>query len=190
MKKVALLVLFALSLPASLQAQRRFDENSWTFAPYLGAYKDAYDLEADGSDLGWMIGFKAGYEFSRRGRVFGNLAYAEVNDVATRAFLSPIIDNEWIILTLGGEFGIVPGNTSVNLGAEAGVGWRRTTSEDDENDDSDGWGSYETVIPTLSIRHQFSNRGALFVTAQDMIMDFFEGSAEHSPALILGLSFR
>src|SRR5688572_28114351 len=58
MKKVALLALFALLLPASLQAQRRFDDNSWTFAPYLGAYKDAYDLEADGSDLGWMVGFK------------------------------------------------------------------------------------------------------------------------------------
>jgi hypothetical protein len=189
MKKVVVFVLFAALLPASLEAQRRSD-NSFSFSPYVGAYKDAYDLEADGSDLGWMIGFKAGYEFTSRIRAFANLGYAEVNDVATRAFLAPIIDNEWILLTLGGEFGIVPGATSINLGLEAGVGWRRTTSEDDENDATDGWGSYETVIPTLSVRHQFSPRGALFVTAGDMIMDFLEGSAEHSPALTLGLSFR
>ena len=193
MKKIALFALFTLLLPAAGEAQRRGPGccNSFSFSPYLGAFKDAYDFEADGSDLGWMIGFKAGYDASHRVRLLANLGYAQANDVATHAPLAPIIDNEWVILTGGAEFALVPGTTSINLSAEAGVSWRRTSVEDDEVDSGvdDGWGSYETLIPALTLRHQFSPRAGLFISAQDMILDFLEGSAEHSPALTLGLSF-
>jgi hypothetical protein len=195
MKKIALFALFALLLPAAGEAQRRGAGccNSFSFAPYLGAYKDAYDLEADNSDLGWMIGFKAGYDVGDRVRLLGNLGYAEANDVATHAALAPIIDNEWVILTGGAEFALVPGTTSINLAAEAGVSWRRTTADDADDVETgfdNGWGSYETLIPALTLRHQFSQRAGLFVTAQDMIMSFLEDDTQHSPALTLGLSFR
>ena len=90
---LGLAVALAVVVPSATEAQQRrySNGNSFSFAPYVGAFKDAYDFEADGSDLGWTIGFRAGYMESRRLNLNVNFGYAQSNDVATRAPLAPII---------------------------------------------------------------------------------------------------
>jgi len=199
MKRILCLSLLALLLlPAAGEAQRRTTvtwgrQNPFSFTPYVGAFKDAYDLEADDSDLGWMIGFRAGYQEGQRTRLHLNLGYATSNDVATRPFPdSGVRDNQWVMLTAGGDFALVPGTTSIAVGADAGVAWRQVSSEDDivVGTGDDGWGTYELVAPSLTLRHHFSQRTSLALTLQDYIFNVLEGDVEHSPALALGLSFR
>lgn len=180
----------AMLLPATAEAQRRGRYNEFSFSPYVGAYKDAYDAAADGSDLGFMLGFKAGWEASSRTNLHLNLGYAQADDIATRGPVgSPVYDNQWVLLTGGGDFALVPGPTSIALAAEAGVGWRRTPIDEPEGFDSGGWGTYGVVAPGLTLRHRFSQRTAFWMSLQDYIFDAF-ADAEHSPALTLGLSFR
>lgn len=201
MKRIAcVMVLAALMVPASADAQRRHNSSGWrgnpfSFTPYAGAYKDAYDLEADGSDLGWLIGFKAGYHESERTTFHLNLGYAQANDVGSRAgFNQTVFDNQWVILTAGGDFKLVPGTTSIAVGVDAGVAWRKTSVDEPDvvlgGSAGEGWGTYELVAPSLILRHHFSSNTSLSFTLQDYIMDLLEGPAEHSPALTVGLSFR
>jgi hypothetical protein len=188
MKRFAgLVVLLGLLAPGVAHAQRHYSGNPFSFAPYVGVYKDPYDAEADGSDLGWMLGFRAGYRESQRLNLNVNFGYAQASDVATHVALAPVVDNQWVLLTGGLDFALVPGATSIALGVDAGVAWRRTKAEDESGT---GWGTYELVAPALTLRHSISSRSSLFVTAQDYLFDVLEGPVEHSPALTMGLSFR
>jgi hypothetical protein len=183
---LALIIL----LPDAADAQRRGRYNEFSFSPYVGAYKDAYDLAADGSDLGFMVGFKAGWEAGARTNLHLNLGYAQADDVASRGTVaSPVYDNQWVLLTAGGDFALVPGPTSIALAADAGVGWRRTRIDEPDGLDGGGWGTYEVVAPGLTLRHRFTQRTAFWMSLQDYIFDVLE-DAEHSPALTIGLSFR
>lgn len=186
MKRIAgLALVLAVMVPDAAEAQRRSAYNAFSFSPYVGAYKDAYDIGADDSDLGYMVGFKAEYHEGNRLTFHGNLGYAESNDVATRALpTDDIVDNQWVMLTGGASFAIVPGNTSVAVGADAGVAWRHTDGA------GDGWAAYEVVVPTLTLRHRFTQRTSVFGSVHDYITDVLEGSAQHSPAFTIGLSFR
>src|SRR5690606_1279951 len=154
-----------LLVPADAEAQRRsggYRYNSFSFEPYAGAFMDAYDLEADDSNLGWIAGFRAGYQDSRRLNLHLNLAYAKTGDVATRPLpTDPIYDNQWVMLTGGADFALVPGNTSVALSGDIGVAWRRTTADDGDDAagfDDRGWAAYEVVVPGFIVRHQFTPR--------------------------------
>lgn len=199
MKAIAgVALVLALLAPQAVEAQRRNTGccrgNQFSFTPYAGVLKDAYDLEADGSDLGWLVGFRAGYHESERATLHLNLGYAQTNDVGTRgSFSTTVHDNQWVILTAGGDFALVPGPTSVAVGMDAGVAWRNVTDDVSSpvlGGSSGGWGTYELVAPSLTVRHRFSPRTSLSLTAQDFILDFLEGPVQHSPALTLGLSFR
>lgn len=198
MKNAAFLALaIALLAPADADAQRRsggYRYNSFSFEPYAGAFMDAYDLEPDDSNLGWIVGFRAGYQDSRRLNLHLNLGYASTGDVATRPLpADPIYDNQWIMLTAGADFALVPGNTSVALGADAGVAWRRTKADEppvDAGFDDQGWAAYEVVVPGFIVRHQFTHRAGIFASVQDYIFDVFEGTAQHSPAFTVGLTIR
>ena len=193
MRRAILTLLALLVLPAAADAQRHrgcCSENRFTFSPYAGLFKDAYDAEADGSDLGWMIGFRAGYDLTDRVRLQANLGYAEANDIASEGIGRQIVDDEWVITTIGAEFALVPGSTSINLGGEAGIIWRRTPVQDADVAGDDGWATYEVIAPSLTLRHDFSRRAGLFLSLHDYISDVLENSADHSPALTVGLSFR
>lgn len=198
MRRVTMLLLMAgVVWPAAAEAQRRNDccsRNPFSFTPYVGVMKDAYDLEADGSDTGLMLGFRAGYHETQRLGFHLNVAYGETNDVASRAPLDNAVhDNQWVFLTAGMNFVLVPGNTSVGIGGEAGVAWRNTKLASPGTTvprDLEGWGAYDVVAPSLTVRHHFSPRTSLALTAHDYIFDVFEGDVQHSPALTLGLSFR
>jgi hypothetical protein len=198
MKTTAFLVVaIALLAPSDADAQRRSGGhryNSFSFAPYAGAYMDAYDLEADDSNLGWIAGFRAGYRDSPRVNLHLNLGFAHVGDVATRPLATdPIYDNDWVLLTAGGDFALVPGNTSIALGADLGVGWRRTKADDPPvgtTVDDQGWVAHEVVVPALTIRHEFTSRAGIFVAVQDYIFDLLEGTAQHSPAFTAGITIR
>lgn len=198
MKTAAFLALAMVALaPADADAQRRWaghDYNKFSFEPYAGAFMDAYDLEPDDSNLGWIAGLRAGYQAARRVNLHVNLGYASTGDVATRPLpTDPIYDNQWIMLTGGADFALVPGNTSVALGADFGVAWRRTRADDplpDAGFDDDGWAAYPVVVPGFVVRHQFTPRAGVFGSVQDYIFDVFDGTAQHSPAFTAGLSFR
>ncbi|HEX6309345.1 MAG TPA: hypothetical protein VFZ69_14210 [Longimicrobiales bacterium] len=193
MKRIACLAVAGLLLvPADADAQRRHRYNAFSFSPYIGAFKDAYDLEADDSDVGWLLGFRGGYQASRRLELHLNLGYAHVGDVATRPLpTDPILDNRWVLLTGGADFALVPGNTSIAVGADVGVGWRQTKARDDTGTPgSDQWASYETAVPSLTIRHQLTPRVGIFASAQDYIFDVLEGPVQHSPAFTAGLTLR
>jgi len=193
MKRSAWFVLAILLIaPDAADAQRRsWRYNSFSFSPYAGALFDAYDLEADDSNVGWLVGFRAGYQESPRFNLHLNTGYSKGNDIGTRAVASdPIFDNQWILLTAGADFTLVPGNASVAIGADGGVGWLRTKSRDPAPGDDNSWTAYETVVPSLTIRYHFTPRAGIFFSAQDHIFDVFEGSVQHSPALTVGLSLR
>jgi hypothetical protein len=184
-------LVLAIVLPEGAEAQRRGRDNKFSFSPYLGAYKDAYDVEADGSDLGFLVGFKAGWEAGRRMNLHVNVGYLQADDVASRGTVpAPVHDNQWVMLTGGGDFALVPGPTTIALAADAGVAWRRTPIDEANGVEleDDGWGTYEVLAPGLTLRHRFSSRTAFWMTLQDFIFDAFE-DAEHSPGLMVGLSF-
>ncbi|MGH7446088.1 MAG: hypothetical protein ACRELT_00915 [Longimicrobiales bacterium] len=195
MKTISCMVLaLALLVPADAEAQRRsnaYRYNAYSFSPYAGVLMDAYDAEADGSNLGWIAGFRAGYRESPRFNVHLNLGYAQTGDVAPRpiAGAGTIFDNQWVLLTAGGDFALVPGNTSVALGADLGVGWLRTRPEDGSTGPT-GWSAHEVVAPGLTIRHQFTPRAGIFGSVQDYIFDLLDGAVQHSPAITLGLTVR
>ncbi|HEX6135679.1 MAG TPA: hypothetical protein VFZ24_17025 [Longimicrobiales bacterium] len=194
MKRITCLAIAALlCLSADADAQRRHRNNPFSFSPYVGAFMDAYDLEADDSNVGWLLGFRAGYRKGQRLDLHLNLGYAHVDDVATRPLpTDPIHDNRWVLLTGGADFALIPGSTSVAVGADIGVGWRQTKPRDPPPGaaGSFGWAAYETAVPSLTLRHQFTPRAGIFLSAQDYIFDLLEGPVQHSPALTFGLTLR
>ena len=191
----ALLVL----LPADADAQRRHRRqslNPWSFAPYAGVFKDAYDLSADGENTGWMVGFRVGYAAGARARLLANVGYAESDDVAADPLDFPrnVYDNQYIITTGGAEYDIIPGETSVALGVELGGLWREvaldhTIGAPAPGDLAESGYSFNfTVVPGLTLRHAFSARSALELALRDFILP--DDEVEHSPALTVGMRFR
>src|SRR5690606_26783378 len=122
-----------------------------------------------------------------------NLGYARTGDVAGAPAIGDrdIVDNEWVLLTVGGDFALVPGNTSVALGLDVGVGWRQVEAARPGGVEPEaGWGTYELVAPGLTGRHQLTPRVGLYGTVQDYIFDLLEGPVQHTPVLTAGLSLR
>lgn len=190
------LVALALLVPADAEAQRRgstmYRYNAYSFSPYAGVFLDAFDAEPDGSNVGWIAGFRAGYTESARANFHLNLGYARTGDVAPRPVVGDpaIIDNQWVLLTAGGDFALVPGNTSIAVGTDLGVGWLRGRPGDGGTGGSQSWSAHDVVAPSLIVRHQFTPRAAIFGSAQDYIFDLLDGSAKHSPAFTVGLTIR
>src|SRR5512144_2407832 len=67
---LALLALVTALLPGNVEGQRRRDgwhgPNPWSFSPYGGLFRDAFDASPDGKDTGWLIGFRLGYDLGSR----------------------------------------------------------------------------------------------------------------------------
>jgi hypothetical protein len=198
MRRIFCVVLAAaLFGPVAAEGQRRSDccrFNPYSFSPYAGAFWDAYDLEADGSNVGWIAGFKAGYQESDRFNIHLNFGYAHTNDVASRPVIGEGVtyDNQWVITTVGGDFALVPGPTSIALGADFGVGWRKTKAAvvpPGEVAERSDWAAYELVAPSLTLRHRFTPRASIFASGHDYIFSVFDG-AQHTPVLTMGLTLR
>lgn len=192
-----LILVAALLAPADAEAQRRgcCRFNPYSFSPYAGAFWDAYDAEADGSNLGWIAGFRAGYQESDRFNLHLNIGYAQTDDVASRpAGVDAVVyDNQWVITTVGADFALVPGNTSIAVGADFGVGWRKTKASlvpEGLTAEPSDWAAYEVVVPSLTLRHHFTPRASIFGSAHDYIFSVFDGTAQHTLALKVGLTLR
>jgi hypothetical protein len=191
-----------LVLPGGADAQRRrggFDAgypNRWSLEPYAGAYRDAYDLT--GTQTGYLVGLRLGYQLGSRWRLLGNVGYNETDDIASAPVVPGVeYDNVWVLTTGGFEFDVVPGRTAASLGVHGGVGWRRTDLDGDsdpplpgQNLASDGFASYEVIAPALTLRHRLGSRAAVALRFEDYMFDVFDGRTDHSLALTLGLSFR
>lgn len=196
---VAAALLGLVLTPATTEAQRRGGwgkSNPWSFAPYGGLFRDAYDASADGKDTGWMVGFRVGYDLGSRSRLVGNIGYAESDDVALDPLDAPrvIYDNQYIITTGGLEYDIIPGNTSVSLGVELGGLWREVAQDDQVGQPlpgqslESGFSFNFAVVPALTVRHGFTPRTALEIGVRDFILP--EEQVEHMPAITLGFRFR
>jgi hypothetical protein len=172
--------------------------NRFFLEPYAGAMKDAYDASPDGENTTYLVGFKVGYMLSSRSRLFGDVGYSESDNVVDPGPLASyhLYDNTWVFTTAGGEFDVVPGRTSASLGLQGGAAWRRVDLDGAVgspilNPEPDaGFSAQEILIPSLSLRHRFSNRVTAMAGVHDNIFDFLEGPAKHSLALTAGISFR
>lgn len=191
-------LLAALLLPGAGEAQKHRGwrkPNPWTFSPYAGLFKDGYDVSADGDNTGWTAGFRIGYALGDRSRLTANVAYAESDDVVFNPTTGPYYDydNQYIVTTGGAEYDIIPGNTAVALGVEAGGLWRKVVAEDYVGDLpgeslESGYTFYFAVAPAVSMRHGFSPRTAFEVSVRDFILP--EDEVEHFPMLTVGFRFR
>ena len=210
MRRFVVLTTIALLLPAAVQAQKsksrthvtvRSDDccyyNKFTLDPYAGALKDAYDIGSSG-DTGVLLGFRVGYHVGSRSRLLGNFGYSNTENVAASRGLQDyyIYDNVWVLTTGGMEFDVIPGRTSASLGLQVGAGWRRVDLEGTVGapgfapSNTRNFSAYEVVLPSLTVRHWLSNRAGVMAALQDHMFDVFGGPTQHSPALVLGASFR
>lgn len=193
------LMLPLAAIPSDAEAQRRparcCSSNPWSFAPYAGLFKDAYDISPDDENTGWMAGFRIGYDIGRRSRLLADIAYAESDDVTSGPIVigRSVYDNQYILTTGGAEYDILPGNTSVSLGTLLGGAWRKVVLDDAADDTvtpdyGDGYSFYFAVVPALTVRHGFTPRTALEIGLRDYI--FPDASVNHMPALNVGFRFR
>jgi hypothetical protein len=209
MRLVCAAVLSALALGTLVDdanAQRRnrnpsFNNdnygNRFFLEPYGGALKDAYDISAD-DDIGYLVGVRAGLALGSRFRLLGNLGYSITNDVSDPNGLSSYYtyDNVWVVTTGGAEFDVVPGRTSAALGLQGGVAWRRLDLDETVGapalppEGTDTYAAYEVIIPSLTARHRVTSRASIAVGLYDHIFNALDGTALHSPAVTLGLTFR
>lgn len=172
--------------------------NRFSLEPYAGAMKDAYDVSADDENTAYLVGFRVGYQLSRRGRLLGNVGYSKSENVANPSGLPEyyVYDNTWVFTTAGGEFDVVPGRTSASLGLQGGAAWRQVNVDGSVGSpigtplDDREFSAQEVLIPSLSLRHRLTGRTTVMAGLQDNIFDFLEGPAKHSLALTAGISFR
>ena len=204
--KKALILLAAITavtaaMPESAHAQRSRvsvsfgKSNPFSFAPYVGGFKDAMDISEDDENTGYLIGFRTGYDLGRRTRLVADVAYGQSDDVANSAGAISFntYDNNWIMTTGGVEYDILPGPTRVTFAAQAGSGWRKVSFDEAvgapaEPDLSGGYVANLMLVPRISVRHTFSSRTSLDVSVLDQI--FPEDRVQHSPALTVGFMFR
>jgi hypothetical protein len=52
------------------------------------------------------------------------------------------------------------------------------------------WTAHEVVAPALILRHHFTPRAGISASVQDYIFDVLDGTAQHSPAITVGLTLR
>jgi hypothetical protein len=200
-------VVFGLVAMATVvdaaSAQRRnrnfnndYQGNSFFLEPYGGAMKDSYDISGD-DDVGYLVGFRVGLALGSRFRLLGNLGYSTTNNVADANGLPNYYtyDNVWVVTTGGAEFDVVPGNTSAALGLQGGIAWRRLDLDETVGtpaqppEGTDTFAAYEVIIPSLTARHRVSARASITAGFYDHIFNL-DGTAQHSPALTLGVMFR
>jgi hypothetical protein len=209
MRKLLFVLVAALVVPTASQAQKSKSRsysshrddccfyNRFSLDPYAGALKDAYDIGAP-DDTGVLLGFRVSYGLTQRARLLGNFGYSNTENVANSEGLSSyyVYDNVWVMTTAGAEFDVVPGRTSASLGLQAGAGWRRVDLEGTvgapafQPSDTRTFTPYEVVLPSLTVRHRLTTRAAIMAALQDHIFDALGGPAQHSPALVMGVSFR
>src|SRR5262245_38567027 len=159
--------------------------------------KDAYDIGASG-DTGIMVGFRVGYTLNWRWRVLGNFAYSNTKDVSNPDALTDyfVYDNVWVITTLGGEFNVIPGRTSVALGLQAGAGFRQLDFDRVVGTpvgtpvDNRGFKAYDMLLPSLALRYETTARTSISATLSDNMFNVFSGTTQNSPAFVVGVSFR
>ena len=172
--------------------------NRFSFEPYAGAFRDAYDASPDDENTALLLGFRVGYLLSSRVRLLGNVGYSKSDNVidpqGTTSYY--LYDNTWVFTTAGGEFDVVPGRTSVSLGLQGGAAFRRVDLDGTEGtpvgpaEPDEGFSAQEVLIPSLIGRYRITHRTTLMAGLQDNIFDFLEGPAKHSLALTAGLAFR
>lgn len=191
------LSLFFVAAPAVAQ---NASAGRLSLEPYVGAINDSYDISPDGEKTALNLGLRLGYDIGARTRLLADVGYARSSDVSNPAGLENyfVYDNVWALTTVGAEYDVVPGATSVALGLRVGAGWRRNDLSGEvgqpapEQDWYSGGGftAIPVAVPSLTLRRQILPRAALSLTAQDHILDLLDGPSDHSPALTVGVTLR
>ena len=199
MRRIVMGTMLSLAFAsAPLAAQERAD-NRFRLEPYVGAFDDSYDISPDGENTGALAGVRLGYELGSRARLLADAGFVASRNVSDPQGLQSyfVYENEWALTTVGAEYDVVPGRTSLVLGLRAGAGWRRVdlpgeigSPADGDRQDGGGFSPVEVVVPTLTLRRELTRRTALKVELADHVFDVLEGPADHSPSISLGLSLR
>jgi hypothetical protein len=199
MRRIVMGAVLSLAFAAAPVAAQELPENRLSLEPYAGALIDSYDISPDGENTGVLLGLRLGYDLGGRARLLADAAYAGSGNVSDPSGLESyfVYDNTWVLTTLGAEYDVVPGRTSLALGLRAGAGWRRVDHAgqvgdpgDQQRQDVGGFSPVDLVVPSLTVRHEITARSALRLTLADNVFDVLEGPADHSPSISLGLSLR
>ena len=193
----AALSILLVAAPAAAQESQ---ENRFLLEPYAGVFTDSYDISPDGENRGMQLGLRLGYEMGGRLRLLANAGYASSAHVGNPNGLPDyfVYDNTWALTTVGTEYDVIGGPTSIALGLQVGAGWRRldrTGQVGSPEAYTDAYGGHgfsrmDMVVPGLTLRHRVSARTALMLSVQDQMFDVLEGPVNHSPAVSVGLSVR
>jgi hypothetical protein len=188
------LALFAGSAEAQQQGSRAF-----TFGPYAGVFRDAYDIGANGR-TGALYGIRAGYDLGTRTRLIADVGGGTASDVAATNAVNDywVYGNRWLMTTAGVEYDAVrKGGTAVALGLQAGGGWRQVVTEDQVGIPtepgrlaSSNYAFYDAVVPSITLRQAITPRMSLTLGVSDYVFDVLEWEPDHAPAMSIGLSIR
>ena len=187
-----------LAVAATSAAAQEAPGSRLTLEPYAGAFLDSYDISPDGENVGPRAGLRFGYPLGGRARLVADASYATSNNVSDPQGLASyhLYRNVWALTTVGAEYDVVAGRTSVALGVRAGAGWRRiqlTGEVGSPGMDPYGGGGFSAVdvaVPSLTIRRELTARASLALSLEHHAFDLLEGPAEHSPGVSVGLRLR
>ena len=180
----------------SAGAQER-DIGSIGLSGYAGGIRSAYDVGADGGTDGPIVGLKVSYPTNNRSSVYVNVAYANTHDVGSHVGSNYFLYNDTFrMATVGGEYAVAAGTSSLWLSLEAGARWRRTLADGSvgsppESDRGRGGSAFsigELLVPGIAFRRQILPRGAIGIGVYDYIMSL--ESPKNSPAVTLSFTFR
>jgi hypothetical protein len=100
------------------------------------------------------------------------------------------------MMTVGGEFKVIPGRASVGLGLQGGVGWRQLDFEGAVGEppgtpvDKRGFKAYDMLLPSITLRYETTTRTSVSLALANNMFAVFSGTTQNSPSLTLGVSFR
>ena len=195
-----LLAAAATALAAAPAAAQEPNVQMWSVQPFGGMFVDAYDVGADGSRTGGLLGLQVARRIGPGVRGVATVAYARVHDVAGR---SPgvgayhVLANEWVFAAVGPAFDATWRRATVTLSVQAGAAWRRTPVVGlvgrTEVDPwvalgADSYSVTSVVIPGLAVRVPLSHRVSLAGAASVYGTSLDEGGGR-SRAFTLGLSY-
>lgn len=189
-------ILLALAVAVQTASAQTPEAGAVGYSLYAGAIRSAYDVGADGSRTGPLVGLSISRPASGRSSLFANVAYARTSDVGSHAGSNYFrYDDSYRLATVGGEYAVIRGPWSVWVSVEAGARWRRTSADDPvgspttESERGRGGSSVgELIVPGLTLRREIMPRGALTIAVRDYIMSL--EAPKHSPGVLLGFTIR
>ena len=203
-------VLLAVGSTPTLAQLQPPEASRWSVQPSVGVLLDAYDMRADGSRAGALVGLQVARRISATAmHLTASLAYARVNDVGLHPPSGEsyrVYRNEWVFAAAGPAVELPVRRAIVSLSLQGGAAWRRTPDvglvgeplivDPDINSPPLPWlqrGSNDfsvtgVLVPGATVRIPLG-RGVAAAAGASAYWSSFDEGGEVSPAFTLGLSW-